>query len=127
MQRVALDLGQIERAQPLVAVLSAADVEEIGPVRIELVAEPARLYRETDPAPPAAALEQQQVAAVGVDVHQVRVQRAHAQPAQARSITTSLPTWSSVGGIDLVAPVRVQADCRRLLLELVDRSAGRGG
>ena len=34
---------------------------------------------EADPPPAAAALEHEQVAAVGVDVHQVRIQRAHAQ------------------------------------------------
>ena len=79
MQRVALDLGQVERAQLLVAVLAAADVVEVGAVGVERLAEAARAAAEPDPAPAAAALEQQQVAAVGVDVHQVRVQRADAQ------------------------------------------------
>ena len=80
VQRVALDLGQVERAQLLVAVLAAADVVEVGAVGVELFAQTARLQLETDPAPAAAALEQQQVAAVGVDVHQVGIQRADAQP-----------------------------------------------
>ena len=93
MQRVALDLRQVERAQALVAILAAADVVEVGAVRVELVAQAAGLELEADPAPAAAPLEQQQVAAIGVDVHQVGVQRADAQRvAQARSNTTSLPT-----------------------------------
>ena len=41
VERVALDLGEIERAQPLVAVLAAADVEQVGAVGVELVAEAA--------------------------------------------------------------------------------------
>ena len=39
--------------------------------------------------------EQQQVAAVGVDVHQVGIERADAQLGQPRKITTSEPTCSS--------------------------------
>ncbi len=42
VQRVALDLGQVERAQFLIAVLAAADVVEVGAVGVEALAEPAR-------------------------------------------------------------------------------------
>ena len=79
VQRVALDGGEVLRAQRLVAVLAAAEVEEVVGVGVELLAEPRARQLEADPAPRAAPLEQQQVAAVGVDVHQVRVQRADPQ------------------------------------------------
>ena len=42
VQRVALDLGQVERAQLLVAVLPAPDVEEVGAVGVEPLAQTAR-------------------------------------------------------------------------------------
>ena len=42
MQRVALDLGQVQRAQLLVAVLAAAEVVEVGAVGVEPLAEAAR-------------------------------------------------------------------------------------
>ena len=94
MQRVALDGGEVERAQLLVTVLTTAEVEEVVRVGVDLVAEAGAAQLEADPAPLAAALEQQQVAAVGVDVHQVRIQRA--DPQDAVSHAASPP--SSRGG-----------------------------
>ncbi len=79
VQGVALDRRQVERAQLLVAILTAADVVEVGAVWVELVAEAAVGDREANPSPGTAALEQQQVAPVRVDVHQVWVQRADAE------------------------------------------------
>ena len=81
VQGVALDGGQVLRAQLLVTILTTSEVEKVVIVGIDLVAEPGAGQLEADPAPLAAALEQQQVAAVGVDVHQVRVQRADPQDA----------------------------------------------
>ena len=69
--------------------------------------------------------QQQQVAAVGVDVHQVRVQRADAQrPAQPPNITTTLPTWSSVGGI-IARPAGRQAGRRAPRARAARRRRGR--
>ncbi len=81
MERLALGLDQILRAQPLVAILTAAQVEQVVGIRVQRLAEPAGRQLEADPAPRAASLEHEQVAAVGVDVHQVRVERADAQDA----------------------------------------------
>ena len=91
VQRVALDGGEVARAQRLVAVLAAAEVEEVVRVRVDRVAEPGARQLEADPAPGAAALEQQQVAAVGVDVHQVGIERAHAQQEISHAAS---PPWS---------------------------------
>ena len=93
MHVVALALGQIVGAELLVAVLAAADVVEVGAVGIQRLVEAGRGQLEADAPPLAAALEHDQVAAVGVDVHEVGVQGAHPQhDDQARSITTVLPT-----------------------------------
>ena len=96
VQRVALGVDEVERAQPLVAVLAAAEVEEVVRLGVDPVAERGGGDLEADPAPRAAALQQQQVAAVGVDVHQLGIQRA--DPQDRHSITTSEPTYSSVAG-----------------------------
>ena len=55
---------------------------------------------EADPAPLAAPLQEDDVAAVGVDVHLLRVEAEDAQLHQASfsSRTTVEPTWRSVGG-----------------------------
>ena len=58
VQRVALDRGQILGAQHLVAVLAAADVEEVVGVRVERVAEAGAGELEADPAPLAALAQQ---------------------------------------------------------------------
>ena len=110
---VALGLDQVLGAEALVAILAAAQVEEVVGVRVERLAEPAGGQLEADPAPRAAALEHEQVAAVGVDVHQVRIERADAQETRLgeggttgerrelrhASITTVLATCSSVDAI----------------------------
>ena len=80
----ALVLVQVRGAELLVAVLAAAHVVEVGAVRVERVADAGAGQLETDPAPLAAPPQHQQVAAVGVDVHQVRIQRADAQRAGLR-------------------------------------------
>src|SRR4029078_3960551 len=51
LERVALGGEQVLGAQALVAVLAAAEVEEVVGVGIERLAEPARLHAEADPAP----------------------------------------------------------------------------
>src|SRR3954469_15409199 len=79
VQRVALGRDEVVRAQRLVTILTAAEVEEVVGGRVDRVAEPGGRDLEADPAPLAAALQHEQVAAVGVDVHEVGVQRAHAQ------------------------------------------------
>ena len=79
VQRVALGVDQILRAELLVAVLAAAEVEEVVRVGVDRVAEAGGGQLEADPAPRAAPLQHQHVAAVGVDVHQVGVERADAQ------------------------------------------------
>src|SRR4051794_15917764 len=81
VERVALDRGEVERAELLVTVLTAAEVEEIVRVRVDLVPEARALELEADAAPLAAPLEQQQVATVGIDVHEIRIQRADPQDA----------------------------------------------
>src|SRR3954454_17063191 len=79
VQGVALDRGHVARAQGLVAVLAAADVEQVVGVGVHGVAEARGVQAESEPAPGAAPLQHEQVAAVGVDVHEVGVQRADAQ------------------------------------------------
>ena len=91
VERVALDLGQVERAQLLIAVLPAPDVEEISAIGVQPFAEAARGDAEVDSSPPATPLEQEQVAAVGVDVHQVWVERAHAKGRRAAITTREHP------------------------------------
>ena len=77
---------------------------------------------EADPAPGAAALEQQQVAAVGVDVHQVGIERADAQGALSHArTTTSEPTCSSVSGIAQRRARRAGRAARLLGLERARR------
>ena len=79
VQGRALDLGQVQGAAGLVAVLASADVEQVGSGWVQRLAQARRTQCKGDTAPAAPALEQQQIAAVGVDVHQVGVKRAHAQ------------------------------------------------
>src|SRR5206468_9972147 len=56
VERVALGLDEVERAQPLVAVLAAAQVEEVVGLGVDAVAERRGGDLEADPAPRAAAL-----------------------------------------------------------------------
>ena len=77
----ALAQQQILGAQPLVAVLAATDVEDIVSGSVQWFAESAARQLEADPAPLTTAAQHQQVAAIGIDVHQVRVQRTHPQRA----------------------------------------------
>src|SRR5262249_39816516 len=51
VQRVALDAGQVKRAQLLIAILPTPDVEEIGRLGIEFIAEVRRCEREAQPTP----------------------------------------------------------------------------
>jgi len=82
VQRVSLELEQVLSAQPLIAVLAAADVEQVVRVGVERLAEPGRGELEAKPTPATAPLEHEQVAAVCVDVHQIRIERADAQRAR---------------------------------------------
>ena len=78
MQRGALGLDQVLGAQALVAVLAPAEVEEVVCAGIEALAQAARGELKADSSPCTATLEHEQVAAVGVDVHEVRIQGADA-------------------------------------------------
>ena len=70
---------EIRRDQPLLTVLAAADVEEIGAVR-DLFPEADRTIVEPDPAPGCSSLEDGDIATVGVDVQVVRVQVSDQDP-----------------------------------------------
>jgi hypothetical protein len=61
VQGVALGVDHVLRAQRLVAVLGAADVEEVVRVGVDALAQPRGDDLEADPTPLAAALEQQQL------------------------------------------------------------------
>src|ERR1700710_2469544 len=63
----------------LVAVLATADVEEVVGGGIDVVTGPGAGVGEADPAPFAAALQEDDVAAVGVDVHLLRVEAEQAE------------------------------------------------
>ena len=102
------------RHRDLVAVLAAAHVEEVVRVRVERLAEARGGVLEAEPAPLAARAQHGDVAAVGVDVHQLRIER---QDPQRRHRTTVLPMWSSVSGI-VAAADRLEPRGARLRLEL---------
>ena len=97
-------------------------------VGIDALAEPGGGDLEADPAPGAAALEHEQVAAVGVDVHEVGIERADAQGAprartlQPRSITTRRADVL-LGLADDPAGQDPQAGGAALGLDLRDRDA----
>ena len=97
VQRLALGRDEVDRAQALVAILAAAEVEEVVRVGVDRLAQPRRRHPEADPAPRAAALEHEQVAAVGVDVHEVGVQRADAQLSHGASPPSSRRAPRSAG------------------------------
>ena len=78
MQRVALTGNEVLRAEQLVAVLAASQVVDVVRLTVERLTEPATAQLKADSAPCAATLQHEQVAAVGVDVHQIGVQCAHA-------------------------------------------------
>jgi hypothetical protein len=111
-------LEQVGRTAALVGVLAATDVVEVVLVA-QWLAERALVQPPADAAPHAAALEHQQVAAVGVDVHQVGVEGAHAKDhAGTPRQTISLPTCSIVGAITMLSSgskpaVRASAHERR--------------
>ncbi len=107
VQRVALGVDHVLGAQRLVAVLRAADVEEVMRGGVDPLAEPRGDDLEADRAPRAAALEQQQVAAVGVDVHEVGIQRADAQRALSHGASPpSSPRTRASGGSAAAAAAR---------------------
>ena len=88
VEGVALRLGHVVGHGHLVAVLPAAHVEEVMSIRVERLAEARGRVLEAKPAPLAASAQHGDVAAVGVDVHQLRVEREHPQR---RHRTTVLP------------------------------------
>src|SRR5688572_27970464 len=96
MQRLALGGGHVVGHRGLVAVLAAADEEEVVGVGVERVAQAGGCQIEAEPAPFAAGPQHGDVAAVGVDVHQLGVEAADPQR---RHTITSLPTWSGVGSM----------------------------
>ena len=76
-EHVTLEFEQVIRAELLVAILSAAHVVEIG-AGIEALADSGTDQLERDAAPFTAAAQHQQVSAIGVDVHQLGIERADA-------------------------------------------------
>ena len=88
VEGVALRLGHVVGHGGLVAVLAAAHVEEVVRVRVERLAEARGGMLEAEPAPLAARAQHGDVAAVGVDVHQLGIEREHPQR---RHRTTVLP------------------------------------
>ena len=115
VEGVALGGDHVVRDGDLVAVLAAAHVEEVVGVRVERLAEARRGVLEAEAAPLAAGAQHRDVAAVGVDVHQLGVERADPQR---RHTTTMLPMYASVVGAPRAAPTgrRPWAGC--LALEL---------
>jgi len=88
-------LRHVARDRRLVAVLSAAHVEEVVGAWVEAVAEARARELEPDAAPLAARPKDRDVPAVGVDVHELGVERADAQRRVhqgASRMTTTLPT-----------------------------------
>src|SRR5581483_34427 len=101
--RLALGPPHVLGHQRLVAVLPAADVEQVVGRWVEALAGARRGVREADPAPFAAAAQEDDVAAVGVDVHLLRVEGQQAQLHQPAlpSTTTVEPTWLSPAGTSI--------------------------
>ena len=88
VERIALRGLHVARDGDLVAVLPAAHVDEIVRVRVEPLAERGGGVLEAEAAPFAAGAEHGDVAAVGVDVHQLGIER---EDSQRRHTTTVLP------------------------------------
>src|ERR1044072_6729278 len=82
-KRLALARDHVGGDRSLVAVLAAADVEEVVGVGIDCLAEPGRGVGERDPAALAAPLQEEDVAAIGVDVHLLRIEGEDAELHQA--------------------------------------------
>jgi hypothetical protein len=79
VERVALRLDHVHRHGGLVTVLATAHVEEIARVRIDRLAHRGSAQLEADPAPLAARAQHRDVPAVGVDIHELRVEAADPQ------------------------------------------------
>ena len=97
--RVALGRDHVCGHDLLVAVLAAADVDEVVRGGVETFAGPGAPVLEADAAPLAAPFEEEDVATVGVDVHLLGVEREQPQAAvrvrthrAASSTTTVEPT-----------------------------------
>src|SRR4051812_30085780 len=99
VQRVLLRLDHVAGAERLIAILAAAHVEEVVRVRVDALADRRAGELEADAAPFAARPQQLHVAAVGIDVHELWIERADAQPHATSTITTVLPVHSTVSGI----------------------------
>ena len=79
MQRVALGGRHVAGHRHLVAILAAAHVDQVVGRRVERLSDARGGQLEADAAPLAARAQDGDVAAIGVDVHELRVERAHAQ------------------------------------------------
>src|SRR5215213_9897498 len=73
-KRLALGCDHVGGDRALVAILPAADVEEVMRGRVDGIAGAGARVGEPDPAPLAAPLQEDDVAAVGVDVHLVWIE-----------------------------------------------------
>ena len=76
---VALRRDHVGGHQPLVAILAAADVDQVVRRGVDPVARPGGRVLEADPAPLAAPAQEQDVAPVRVDVHLLGVERQQAE------------------------------------------------
>src|SRR3954451_12123826 len=101
--REGLALGRLHVGgdRALVAVLAASDVEEIVGRGVDRVPGTRPLMLEVDSAPLRSPLQEDDVAAIGVDVHLLGVEREDSELHQGRfsSSRTTDPTWMSVAGI----------------------------
>ena len=86
-ERLALGLDHVPGDQALIAVLAATDVDQVVGPRIEALAGPGDRMVDRDPAPFAAPAQEEDVPAVGVDVHLLRVEGEQAKLHQPTSRT----------------------------------------
>ena len=124
-ERPSLALDHVGGDGSLVAILATAEIDEVVLARVEALSGSGSRVLEVDPAPLAAALQEEDVAAVGVDVHLLRVESEQAQLHQDPfwSTTTVEPTWMSVAGISRRSTGR-RPQSGRLPLELRRREGG---
>src|SRR3954454_14098920 len=99
--RLALGRHHVGGDGLLVAILTPADVDEVVSGGVEALARADAGVDEADPTPLASPPQEDDVAAVGVDVHLLRIEAENAQLHHSllSKRTTFEPTWSSVGAI----------------------------
>ena len=83
-QRLALHRAQVFRDAPLLAVLRAADEDQVVRLRVQPFDQAQLRHLDVDTARSAAPRQAEDVAAIAVDVHQPRVEVGDAQPSRRR-------------------------------------------